>query len=151
MTSLKERLTADLTEAMKSREQVTVATLRMTLTALATAERAGDEVRELSDDEVLAVIRSEAKKRVESAEVYTGAGRAELADKERAELAVLERYLPAAASSEEIAAAVAEEIARLGVSDMKGMGQVVPAVRDRLEGRADGGVIAAAVKAALSR
>ena len=150
MASLKDRLNSDLTDAMKAREATTVATLRMVLTALSTAERAGDEVRALGDDEVLAVIRSEAKKRAESAEVYTGAGRTELADKENAELAVLATYLPASASDEEIATAVSEEIARLGVTDNKGMGQVIKAVRDRLEGRADGGAISAAVKAAIA-
>jgi uncharacterized protein YqeY len=149
MATLKDKLNSDLTDAMKARDTVTVSTLRMVLTALANAERAGSDVRDLSDDEVLAVIRSEAKKRTESAEVYASAGRTELADKETAELAVLEAYLPAAASSEEIASAVSEEIARLGVTDMKGMGQVIKAVRDRLGGRADGGAVSAAVKAAL--
>jgi uncharacterized protein YqeY len=149
MATLKDQLNSDLTEAMKARDTVTVSTLRMVLTALANAERAGSDVRELSDDEVLAVIRSEAKKRAESAEVYTSAGRTELADKENAELSVLETYLPAAASADEIATAVAEEITRLGVTDMKGMGQVIKAVRDRLGGRADGGAVSAAVKSAL--
>lgn len=149
MATLKDKLNSDLTDAMKARDTVTVATLRMVLTALANAERAGSDVRELSDDEVLAVIRSEAKKRAESAEVYSSAGRAELADKENAELAVLEAYLPAAATAEEIAAAVGEEIARLGVTDMKSMGQVIKAVRDRLGASADGGAVSAAVKAAL--
>ncbi len=149
MATLKDKLNSDLTDAMKARDTVTVATLRMVLTALANAERAGSDVRELSDDEVLAVIRSEAKKRTESAEVYSSAGRTELADKENAELAVLEAYLPAAATAEEIATAVGEEIARLGVTDMKGMGQVIKAVRDRLGGSADGGAVSAAVKAAL--
>jgi uncharacterized protein YqeY len=149
MATLKDQLNSDLTDAMKARDTVTVSTLRMVLTALANAERAGSDVRELSDDEVLAVIRSEAKKRAESAEVYTSAGRTELAEKENAELAILETYLPAGASAEEIATAVGEEIARLGVTDMKGMGQVIKAVRERLGGRADGGAVSSAVKAAL--
>jgi uncharacterized protein len=149
MTSLKDQLNADLTTAMKARDTVTVATLRMALTAVANSERAGSEVKELSDDDVLAVLRSEAKKRSESAEVYAQAGRQELADTETAELAVLNRYLPAAATAEEVEAAVAEEIARLGVTDMKGMGQVIKAVRERLPG-ADGGTVSTAVKAALS-
>lgn len=149
MSSLKDQLNADLTAAMKARDTVTVSTLRMALTAVANSERAGSEVKELSDDEVLAVLRSEAKKRAESAEVYAQAGRQELADTETAELMVLERYLPAAASPEQIAAAMAEAIAELGVTDMKGMGQVIKAVRERLPG-ADGGAVSAAVKQALS-
>lgn len=150
MAALKDRLNADLTDAMKARDSVTVATLRMALTAIANAERSGDAVRDLSDDEVLAVLQSEAKKRAESAEVYTSAGRTELADKENAELVVLSGYLPAAADADEIAAVVSEEIARLGVTDMKGMGQVIKAVRERLGARADGGAVSAAVKSALS-
>lgn len=149
MSSLKDQLNTDLTAAMKARDTVTVSTLRMALTAVANAERAGSEVKELSDDEVLAVLRSEAKKRAESAEVYAQASRQELADNEIAELAVLERYLPAAATPEQIAAAATEAIAELGVTDMKGMGQVIKAVRERLPG-ADGGAVSAAVKSVLS-
>ena len=97
MSTLKERLRSDLTAAMKSRDELVKATLRMTLTAIGNAEVAGDEARELGDDEVLAIIRREAKKRAESAEAFAGAGRDELAAQERAEGEVLARYLPGAA------------------------------------------------------
>src|SRR6478609_1994738 len=84
VSELKERLRADLTTAMKARDEVVKATLRMTLTAIGTAEVAGTQARELSDDEVLRVITKEAKKRVESAEAFAAAGRDELAARERA-------------------------------------------------------------------
>ena len=80
VSELKQRLRADLTTAMKARDELVKATLRMTLTAIGNAEVAGPEARELSDDEVLRVIAKEAKKRAESAEAFAGAGRQELAD-----------------------------------------------------------------------
>ncbi len=103
MSTLKERLRSDLTAAMKSRDELVKSTLRMTLTAIGTAEVAGAEARELGDDEVLAIIRKEAKKRAESAEAFAGAGRDELAAQERAEGEVLARYLPAQLSDDELA------------------------------------------------
>ena len=94
MTTLKEQLRADLTAAMKARDELVKATLRMTLTAIGNAEVAGTEARELDDAEVLKVIAKEAKKRAESAEAFAAAGRDELAAQERAEGEVLARYLP---------------------------------------------------------
>jgi len=127
-------------------------TLRMVLSAISNAEVAGDEAVVLSDDQVTAVLRGEAKKRAEAAQIYADAGRGESADKERAELAVIERYLPAAMSDDALAAVVAEEVAKAaasGASGGKAMGQVVKAVRERVGASVDGGAIAAKVKAAL--
>jgi uncharacterized protein YqeY len=152
MSALADRLRTDLTAAMKAREEVTVSTLRMVLAALTTASVAGDAAVELSDDQVVEVLRSEAKKRAEAAEVYEQAGRAESAAKERAELAVIETYLPAAMDDGALAAVVAEEVERAsaaGASGGKAMGQVIKAVRDRVGSGADGARIAAAVKSAL--
>ena len=89
---------------MRARDEVRTATLRMALTAVTNEEVSGNAARGLDDDEVSAVLVREAKKRRESAEAYDGAGRTELADRERAELAVLETYLPAADDDEELAA-----------------------------------------------
>src|SRR3954465_12452107 len=118
VSELKQRLRTDLTSAMKARDELVKATLRMTLTALGNAEVAGTEARELSDDEVLKVIAKEAKKRAESAEAFAGAGRAELAAQERAEGEVLARYLPQQLTDDELAAiaqtAVDETAAELG-------------------------------------
>ena len=90
MASLKDQLRNDLTGAIKGRDELRAATLRMALTAVANEEVAGKAARELSDDDVLAVLRREAKKRREAAEAYDGAGRDELAQRERGELSVLE-------------------------------------------------------------
>ncbi len=146
---LTSRLQADLTTAMKARDEVTTSTLRMVRTAVTNAEVAGEAAVELSDADVLAVLRSEAKKRVEAAEVYEQNGRDAAAAKERAELAVIERYLPAAPTTDELAALVDEEIAAQGATGMASMGTVIKAVRERAGAGADGSAIAALVKARL--
>jgi hypothetical protein len=150
---IKARLQSDLTAAMKARDEVATSTIRMLRSAITNAEVAGDAAAELSDDEVTAVLQSEAKKRTESAEVYEQAGRTELAAKERAELAVIERYLPAAIGDDELAAIVDEEIANAASSGAEGgraMGVVIKAVRDRVGASADGARIAALVKSKLT-
>ena len=152
MSDLAAQLRADLTSAMKSRDEVTVATLRMAISAISTASVAGDSATELSDEQVIDVLRSEAKRRAEAAEVYEGAGRADRAVAERAELAVLEAYLPAAMDDAVLAAIVSEEVARVvasGAVSGKAMGESVKAVRARVGAGADGARVAAAVKAEL--
>lgn len=150
--TLKDRLKTDLTEAMKAHDEATRDTLRMVLAAIANAEVAGDEAVVLTDEQALGVVRSEAKKRQEAAQIYRDAGRTELADKESAELAIIERYLPAAMSDEDLGKIIAEEVAKAassGATGGKAMGAVVKAVRERVGGAADGGKIATLVKAAL--
>src|SRR5918997_3398548 len=95
MAELKQRLRADLTDAIKAKDELVVATLRMALAAITTEEVAGQTARELSDDEVLRVLAREAKKRREAAEAFAAAGRTEMAERERLEGEVLARYLPA--------------------------------------------------------
>jgi uncharacterized protein len=151
--SVKARLQADLTVAMKARDEIATSTIRMVRSAITNAEVAGDAAVELDDEQVIAVLRSEAKKRVEAAEVYDQAGRNESAAKERAELAVIERYLPAAMDDSELAAIVDAAIvdaAAAGAAGPKAMGQVIKAVRERAGAAADGGRIATLVKARLS-
>jgi len=152
VTTFKDRIKADITDAMRAREEAKLSTLRMVLSAIQNAEVAGDEAIVLSDDQVIKVLQSEAKKRAESAQIYADAGRTEAAAKERAELVVIEAYLPAAMSDDEVAAIVADEIAKAaaaGQTGGKAMGVVVKAVRDRVGSGADGGKIAALVKGAL--
>ena len=149
MTTLKEQLQADLTSAMRERDQVRAGSLRMALTAVTNEEVAGKEHRELTDDDVLKVLTKEAKKRREAAEAYTGAGRAELADKEEAELAVLEAYLPAQLSDEEIAELVATALAEGGFTEKSQMGPAMKAAQAAVAGRAEGGRVAAAVRRQL--
>jgi len=144
---------ADLHEAMKEGQDTAKSVLRMALAAVTNAEVAGDEAVELTDDQIVGVLRGEAKKRTEAAEIYESAGRAESAAKERAEAEVLARYLPAAVGADQLQAIVDEEVAAAasrGVTGMKAMGQVVKAVRGRVGPAADGAVIADMVKAALA-
>lgn len=150
MSDLKTRLHDDLTDAIRGRDQTRAGTLRMTLSAVSNAEVAGAEARTLSDDEVLAVVTKEAKKRREAAEAYDGAGRTELARQERDELGVLEAYLPAQLGDEELTALVADAVAETGATGMAQMGQVMKAVQPKVAGRAEGGRVAAAVKARLA-
>ncbi|MGH3778656.1 MAG: GatB/YqeY domain-containing protein [Pseudonocardiaceae bacterium] len=154
MAKLKDRLRADLSTAMKSRSTITVATLRMALSAITTEEVAGAAARELSDKEVLAVLAREAKKRREAAEVFAAAGRDELATRERAEGEVLAHYLPAQLDDEELGGLVAEAIDEVAgqLGKRPGLGQlglVMKAAVAKVAGRAEGKRISAAVLAAL--
>ncbi len=149
MPDLKEQLRADLTTAMKSRDELRTATLRMVLAAVSAEEVAGKEARELSDDEVQAVLRREAKKRREAAEAFAAAGRGEQADRERAEGDVVAAYLPAQLEDADLAALVADVVTRTGASGMKDMGRVMGAVQGAVAGRAEGGRVAAEVRRQL--
>ena len=150
MPELKRRLQADLNTAMKARDELTTATLRMALTAITTEEVAGKSARELSDDEVLRVLTKESKKRREAAEAFAGAGRTELAEREQAEGQVLDAYLPAQLGDEELAALVGDAITETGAAGMKSMGQVMKVLTPRLAGQADGARVAAEVRRQLS-
>lgn len=138
MSELKRRLQSDLNTALKARDELTLATVRMALTAVTTAEVAGKTARELSDQQVLAVLTHEAKKRRESAEAFDAAGRRELADRERAEGQVLDRYLPAQLDDEELAALVRDAVAESGASGPQQLGAVMKLVQPKVAGRADG-------------
>ncbi len=149
MAELKDRLRADLTTAMKGRDELGTATLRMVLSAVTAEEVAGKEARELTDDDVMAVLRREAKKRREAAEAFAGAGRAEQADRERAEEGVIAGYLPAQLEDADLAALVADVVTGTGAAGMKDMGRVMGAVQGRVAGRAEGGRVAAEVRRQL--
>jgi len=149
-TTLKDRLRADLTAAMKARDELRSATIRMALTAITNEEVAGTSARVLTDDEVLKVLGREAKKRREAAEAFAGAGRAAQAAREEAEGEVIAEYLPAQLSDEELDALVAAAVAESGAEGPRAMGAVMKVLTPRVAGRADGSRVAAAVKAALS-
>ena len=153
MTNLKDQLKADLTASMKARTEVETSTLRMTLAAIMNAEVAGDEAKELTNEQVQEVVRAEAKKRAESADIYKNAGRTEAETAERSELAILERYLPAAMSDADLEQIVDQEVAAAassGLTGPKAMGGVVKAVRNRAGAGADGAKIANLVKSRLA-
>jgi len=153
MSTLKETLQTDLTTAIRGRDQLTAATLRMALTAVTNEEVSGKSARTLSDAEVMGVLTKEAKKRREAATAFTDASRPELADRELAELSVLDRYLPEPLTAEEVGALVDAAVARLadeGVTGMPAMGRVMKEVSPQVAGRFDGGQLAAMVRAALA-
>ncbi|HEV7656832.1 MAG TPA: GatB/YqeY domain-containing protein [Mycobacteriales bacterium] len=150
MSELKDRLQTDLTTAMRGRDQLTTATLRMALAAITTEEVAGASVRELSDDEVLTVLVREAKKRREAAEAFGSAGRDELAERERAEGTVLDRYLPEQLDDARITDLVAAAIAETGATGMPQMGAVMKAVQAKAGKRADGKRLSTEVRRQLA-
>lgn len=148
---LKEKLRADLSVAMKARDDVRTRTLRMALTALTNEEVAGKQQRELSDDEVVKVLQREAKKRREAAEAFDGAGRTDQAEAERAEGVILDEYLPTQLSDAELTALVSDAIAGTGAAGPKAMGQVMKAVTPKVAGRADGRRVSTEVKHQLAQ
>lgn len=146
--SLKERITSDMTAAMKAKEAGRLSTLRMVKAAVQNREI--EKGGELSDEELTKALQSLVKQRRDSVEQYEKAGRAELAEKERAEIAVIEEYLPRVASQEEVERAVEEAVAETGATSVKEMGAVMKAALARLAGRnADGRAVSEAVKARL--
>lgn len=151
MSDLKDRLRADLTTAIKARNELRSSTIRMVLTAVTNAEVAGKQSRELTDEDVLGVLSAEAKKRREAAAAFDEAGRAEMAAKERAEAEVLADYLPEPLTAEEIADLVTSAIAQTGAREegMRAMGKVMAALSSQVKGRADGGAVAAEVRRQL--
>lgn len=151
MAELKDRLRADLTAAMKSRDTLRAGTLRMVLTAVTNAEVAGKQSRELTDDEVVTVVGSEAKKCREAAEAFDAGDRVELAQQERDEAAVLAEYLPEQLSDQEVADIVTAAVESSGAAGegMRAMGKVMGVVQPQVKGRADGAAVAAEVKRQL--
>jgi uncharacterized protein YqeY len=150
MTTLKQTLRDDLTTAIKARDQLRSATLRLTLSAVSYEETAGDAHRDLSDDEVRTIITREVKKRRDAADAFTKASRADSAARERAEAEVLTAYLPAQLSDDELAALVAEAVTETGASGRSDMGAVMKAVQPKIAGRAEGARVAAEVKRRLA-
>ncbi|TAL18139.1 MAG: GatB/YqeY domain-containing protein [Frankiales bacterium] len=150
MGELKDRLQTDLTESMKARDELRTATLRMVLTAIGTEEVAGRSARVLTGDEELKVLAREAKKRREAAEAFRSGGAEDRAARELAEEEVLSTYLPAQLSDAELAELVAAAVAESGAQGPQAMGAVMKVVNPRVAGRADGGRVAAAVRAALA-
>jgi uncharacterized protein YqeY len=150
MAELKDRLQADLTASMKARDELTTATLRMVLTAVGNEEVAGKSARQLSDEEVLKVIAREAKKRREAADAFTSGGRPDRAERELAEEQVLGTYLPAQLTDEDLAVLVQQAVEESGASGPEAMGAVMKLVGPKVAGRAEGGRVAAAVRAALT-
>ncbi len=150
MGTLKDRLTTDMRAALKARDEMTTSTLRMALAAVGAAEVAGQAKRELGDDEVLALLAKEAKKRREAAAAFAEAGRDEQAAKETAEGVVLERYLPSQLSDDELAEVVRTALTTGGFTGMGQMGPAMKAAQAAVSGQAAGGRVAAEVRRQLA-
>ena len=153
--TLEQTLHADMVAAMKARDPELVTTLRMAIGALKNEKVAGNQARELSESEEVAVLQREVRSRKDSAQAYTDGNRPELAAKELAEAEILSRYLPAMLSDAELDAVVAGEVAAAEASagerpTMRQMGAIIKAVNARVAGRAEGAAVAAKVKAALA-
>jgi uncharacterized protein YqeY len=147
--TLSEQIIADLTAAMKAKEAARTSTLRMLKAAI--VNRQIEKGGELDEEELMKLLRSQAKQRRDSVEQFEKGGRQDLADKELAEIAVIEAYLPQAASQEQIDKAVAAAIAETGATSMKEMGAVMKAVMPRLAGKnADGRAVSETVKKKLT-
>jgi uncharacterized protein len=151
MTELKDQLRSDLTIAIKARDVVRSSTLRLVLSAITNAEVAGKVARDLTDDEIVGVLSTEAKKRREAATAFADAGRTELADKETAEAAVIADYLPEQLDATAIAQIVTAAIQQTGAAGegMRAMGTVMGVLQPQVRGRADGAAVAAEVKRQL--
>jgi len=146
MPTIKDQLRADLTTAMKARDETRTRTLRMTLTSISNEEVSGSVAHDLTDDEVIKILAREAKRRREAAAAFADAGRDEQAAAERAEEQVLAEYLPAQLDDDELADMVAAAVAETGASGPAGIGQVMKVLTPRLAGRAEGSRVAALVR-----
>ncbi len=151
MSELSQQITEDMKTAMRGKDALTLNTVRMLKSAVKNAaiEKGGADA-ELTDPEIIAVIRKEVKKRQDSAEQFEKGGRPELVEKENEEIAVLNKYLPQALSEDELAKLVDEAVAEVGATSRKEMGQVMKLLQETTGGRADGKALSQAVMAKLS-
>ena len=147
---LKERLQSDLTESIRRRDEITSGTIRMVLTAITMEEVSGKSARQLSDTEIITVLSREAKKRREAAEAFEAGSRLDRAALERSEGEIIAQYLPAQLSEGELLEMINQAIVETGAAGPSGVGLVMKVLAPKIAGKADGGVVSAAVKAALA-
>ncbi len=148
MPTLKERIQDDMKNAMRAKEKMRLATIRLILAAV--KQKEVDEQTSLDDEQVLGVLEKMVKQRRDSIKQYQNAGRQELADKEQEEIVILQEYLPEQMGSAELEAVVDEIIASSGASGPQDMGKVMGALKPRIQGRADMGQASRLVKSKLS-
>ena len=147
---LKDTLQHDLTEAMRSRDELVTSTIRLCLSAITNEEVSGKEARVLNEAEVIQVLSREAKKRRESAQAFADANRPDRAERENDEGEVISRYLPTPLSDTELASLIADAIKESGAAGPAGMGLVMKLLSPKIAGRADGAAVSSAVRAALA-
>ena len=147
---IKNKLKEDLTEAIRSRDEIKSGAIRMLLAAIQVEEVAGKEAKVLTDDEIIKVLSRESKKRREAAEAFTQGGRADKAELETKEGEIIAEYLPKQLSEEEVKKIVADAVAEVCATSPQQMGQVMKIVQPKVAGKADGGFVSGLVKAALA-
>jgi len=147
---LKEKLQADLTDAIRARDEVKSGTVRMLLTAITNEEVAGKSAKVLTDAEIITVLSRESKKRREAVDAYTEAKREDLANKEKAEGLIIAQYLPEQLSEAEIKKMITDAIAETNAAGPAGMGLVMKVLQPKIAGKADGGVVSKLVINLLS-
>jgi uncharacterized protein YqeY len=147
---LKDTLQHDLTEAMRSRDELVTSTIRLCLSAITNEEVSGKEARVLNEAEVIQVLSREAKKRRESAQAFADANRPDRAERENSEGEVISRYLPTPLSDTELASLIADAIKESGAAGPAGLGLVMKLLSPKIAGRADGAAVSSAVRAALA-
>lgn len=142
-----EKIEQDLKQAMLARESTRVSVLRSLLNAL--KSQAKDKQRELTDQEVIAVLNKEAKQRDEASIAFEKGGAKDRAEAEQAERAIIDEYLPHPLSDDELDTLITEVVAEIG-AEQKNMGQIISTVIERSEGRVEGGRVAAKVRGRLT-
>lgn len=145
--TLKAQVRQEMNAALKSGDKIRLGALRLFLAGITNREK--ELLRELTEDEVREVAAKEVKKRTESIEAFDGAGRRELAQKERTERDVIAPFAPEQLSEEAVDALVEEAIAATGATSAKELGKVMGAVMSRAKGRVDGAVVQQKVRARL--
>ena len=148
MSNTKEKLSADLKDAMRSKDALRKRVLRLALSAVKNSEI--DKQGELTEDEIVKIFQKEVKERRDTIEGAQKAGREDLVREAEAEIAVLEEYLPQPFSDEELAALINETITAVGATSMREMGQVMSAVMPKIQGRAEGKTVSKMVRQLLS-
>ena len=151
MATLRERLDADLKDAMRSKNELTTSVIRMLKSAIKYKEVEPGAKGPLDEAAITQVIGSLIKQRRDSVEQYNAAGRPELAQKEEAEISVLQNYLPQQLSAAELEAEVKAAVAESGAKSAKDMGLVMKALMPKVQGKAEGKAISEAVKAELAK
>jgi len=155
--ALKQKIQEAVKESLKSKDEITLGTLRMLLAAVSVKEKdkkykekiEGDA--ELSEEEIIEIITSEIKKRRDAIALYLQGNRPELAEREKNEILVLQKYLPEQLSEEEIKKLVAESIEKINAKEMKDMGKVMADLNPKIKGKAEGGTVSKIVKELLSK
>jgi uncharacterized protein len=150
---IRAEINARLKDALKNKEEITLATVRLILAALKDRDitaRAGGKAEGISDAEILSMLQSMMKQRLESAATYEAADRQDLAKRERAEIRVIESFMPSQLSDEEITLIINRKISEQGATDIKSMGKVMNALKEQYAGQFDMGRVSAMVKEALT-